>query len=84
MDAEFDALHGELSCHKAVSTALIIERSMTERGFYAVVTSDSNEFQIISKRLIELTNVHIAKVEKEVQRVLCLGESAKKNIPLKD
>jgi hypothetical protein len=63
---------------------MVIERSMTERGFYAVVTSDSSEFQIISKRLVELTNVHIGKIEKEMQRVICLGEPAKKNIPLKD
>jgi|GEM_PF-762868 len=83
LNAEFDARHDQVSHHEAVSTALKIELSMLERGFYSVVTSDAEEFQIIASRLVKLTKAHTARLEAEMLRVRNLGDSAREKLPFK-
>ena len=81
-NAELDARHGKLSCYKAVCTALKIEISMIESGFYGTVKSDSKEFQIIAKRLVELTREHSSKLQKEMLRVNDMNAAGRENIPI--
>ena len=81
LKAEFEARHGSLSRHKACNCALKIEETMTERGFYATAGSDAPEFQIIAKRLVELTHEHIGRINEEVGRTIDLGQDAAKELP---
>lgn len=80
--AEFEARNGKLSLHDAINTALKIERSMTETGFFSTVTSDSREYQIIAKCLSEYTDLHIKKIQEEVGRAIDLGETAIEDTPI--
>jgi len=84
VNAEFEARHGKLSIHDAINTALQIERSITETGFFAIVTSDSREYQIIAKRLTECTQVHIKQIEQEAGRAIDLGETVLEDTPIPD
>jgi rubrerythrin len=81
LKAEFDVHHGSLCRHKACNCALKIEEDMTEKGFYSTVESDAPEFQIIARRLVELTCEHILRLKEEVGRTIELGEDAAKELP---
>ena len=80
--AEENARCGQLSYHQAIFSALKIERSRAESGFRDAVKSDTVKFQIVAKRLADLSKGHIALLQNEMLRTMNLGVKAKENVPL--
>jgi rubrerythrin len=68
VNCEKAALEGGVSIKEALNNAVGVEMTMAEGEFYQTVTSDSESFQIIAKRLVELTKEHIHELQAELEK----------------
>ncbi len=69
-DCEAATIEGDVTCDEALKNALGIERTMAEGDFYTTVTSDADSFQVVAKRLVELTKAHIHELESQFNRLI--------------
>lgn len=81
LNAEFDARNSPLSLHDAVQTALHLERTLIENGFYSIVKSDAPEFAYIADSLTKHTRKHIQQISEQAERIAAMGTQGIQNVP---
>jgi len=72
---EFEARKYGITAQTALKYALAVEHFMAESSFYDIVDSDSEEYKIVAKRLRELTEKHISKLQVHLIQSLELSDN---------